>query len=52
LSSSVAITPFAVAFRYDQLPPAAGDQDRFDRPGAVALASAAVAWALGVISGK
>lgn len=45
LSPSVNLTPFAVAFRYDELPPGSPDQDRFDRAGAVRLASLAVQWA-------
>ncbi len=51
LSSSVTLTPFAVAFRYDELPPVTGDHDRFDRAGAVRLASAAVAWAHAEVAG-
>jgi HEPN domain-containing protein len=47
LSPSVMLTPFAVAFRYDELPPsgAGGVADAFDRAGAVRLASIAVQWA-------
>jgi HEPN domain-containing protein len=52
LSSSVTLTPFAVSFRYDELPPAAGVGERFDRGGAVRLASAAVAWARAAVTGS
>lgn len=45
LSPSVTLTPFAVAFRYDELPPAGGGSDAFDRAGAVRLALLAVRWA-------
>jgi hypothetical protein len=50
LSSSVTLTPFAVAFRYDELPPGGGGRDAFDRPGAVRLALLAVQWATSIVN--
>ena len=49
LSSSVTLTPFAVAFRYDELPPVS--EDRFDRTAAVRFARVAVEWAAKAVGG-
>ena len=45
LLKSVTLTPFAVEFRYDDLPDADDPAEAFDRAEAVRLASVAVAWA-------
>ncbi len=49
LALSVTLTPFAVTFRYDELPPANEGRDSFDRAGAVRMAELAVQWATAAI---
>jgi HEPN domain-containing protein len=49
---SVTLTPFAVEFRYDDLPDADEPAEAFDRADAVRIAAAAVAWADALVGGE
>jgi HEPN domain-containing protein len=52
LRACVALTPFAVQYRYDDLIESGDTPAQFDRGGAAAFASLAVAWARGIAGGS